>query len=240
MTRLALSIVGLACALLAGCEVSVFGSEPITLAGGTTSSGGTASAYACEEPAASRTARAASSEEDGCVTRCRWQTGQAFECRSAHALEARSNVLELDLHDADGLVVTLEVCDPDGVAFQLSDSVSGSSSGGDAGDSAHDADVILVGNTLHVRASTGAETPPSQVQNYVSEEGCSTRTLVISEQLAYLVDGERGLCGPGLFRIDPPTDGEGHPDARWYLGTEGSVDGAAEGSGLRSAELCFW
>lgn len=227
------------CVLASGCEVSLFGSEPITLAGGT-SAGGTSSAYACEEPDAARAARTAADEEEGCVTRCRWAVGETFACRSAHPREARSSVLELDLHDADGLLLTLEVCDPDGVAFQLSDSVSGSSTGGDAGDSAHDADVILVGNTLHVRASTGAETPPSQVQNYVTDEGCSTRTLVISEQVAYLVDAERGLCGPGLFRIDPPTDAEGTPDARWYLGTEGSVDGASEGSGLRSAELCFW
>lgn len=228
------------CVLASGCEVSLFGSEPITLAGGT-SAGGTSSAYACEEPDAARLARTGVEEEDHCVTRCRWESGQAFECRSAHPLEGvRSNVLELDLHDADGLLLTFEVCDPEGVALQLSDSVSGSSAGGDAGDSAHDADVILVGNTLHVRASSGAQTPPSQVENYVSEEGCSTRTLVISEQVAYLVDGERGLCGPGLFRIDPPTDAEGSPDARWYLGTEGSVDGGSEGSGLRSAELCFW
>jgi hypothetical protein len=232
-------LLAVCCVLIAGCEVSLFGSEPITLAGGT-SAGGTASAYSCEEPDAARAARAEADEEEGCVTRCRWEAGEAFECRSAVAREDRSSVIEVDLHDADGLLLTVEVCDPDGVAFQLSDSVSGSSTGGDAGDSAHDADVILVGNTLHVRASSGADTAPSEVREFVTEEGCSTRTLVISEQVAYLVDQERGLCGPGLFRIDPPTDAEGTPDAHWYLGTEGSVDGAAEGSGLRSADFCFW
>lgn len=236
-------------ALAAGCEVSFFGSEPIVVVS-EHSSGGTEWAHACDEPEAARTARLAAQgteadDEAGCLTRCRYVAGEPFECDAARATTgadgvARPSVLELDLRDHDGVVMTFEICDPDGVALQLSDSSSGAADGGDGGQSSHDADMMLNGTTLHLRAAAGTETPPSQIDGYVTEEGCSTRTVVISEQLAFLVEGERGLCGPGMFRIDPPTDTEGTPDALWYLATSGSVDGHAEGAGTRSVELCFY
>lgn len=249
------ALVSIGLAVLPGCEVSVFGSEPIVIIS-EHSAGGTTMAHACEEPEASSRARAAMAapggesnddDEAGCITRCRFSTEarEAFSCPAASvAMDAnggpRAGVLALDLRDHDGLVMTVEVCDPEGIAFHLSDSTSGAPTGGDAASSSHDADVLLSDTTLSVRAATGAGTPPSQIEGYVPEEGCSVRTFVVSEQLLYLVESERGMCGTGMFRIDPPTDEEGSPDALFYLATAGSVDGAAEGSGIRSIDFCFW
>lgn len=242
-------------ALSLGCEVSVFGSEPIVIIS-EHSAGGTEMGHACEEPEASRRARLAMAENDGshegddergCVTRCRYATDAsgAFSCSAASiAMDAEGNprpgVLRLDLRDHDGLAMTFEVCDPDGLTLQLSDSSTGAPNGGDAGSTSHDADIALRETVLEVRAASNAGTPPSQIEGYVTEEGCSTRTVVVSEQLLYLADGDRGMCGAGMFRIDPPTDEEGTPDALWYLATAGSVDGSAEGAGLRSVDFCFF
>ena len=91
-----------------------------------------------------------------------------------------------------------------------------------------------------MRASAGSEVPSSTVESFVPESGCHERTVVISDQLVFLVEADAGLCGTGMLRIDPPIDAEGTPDARWYLALAGSIDGSASGSGVRSASLCFW
>lgn len=236
-------------ALVAGCEVSVFGSEPIVIIS-EHSAGGTEWAHACEEPEASREARAAVAAGDGdgetgCTLRCVLVGEGAGECDAASAVTAadgteRPGVTELDLHDHEGVILTLEICDPTGTVLQLGDSATTAAGGGDGGTSSHDADLFVAGTTLHIRPATAAETPASEYAGWLQASGCTTRTVVLSEQLVYLVEGEAGLCGPGLFRIDPPTDAEGRPDARWYLATAGSVDGTLSGSGLRRIEACFW
>lgn len=236
-------------ALVAGCEVSVFGSDPIVIIG-EHSSGGTEWAHACEEPEASREARAAVAADDadgetGCTLRCVLVGDGAGECDAATPSTGadgseRPGVLELDLHDHEGVILTVEICDPSGTVLQIGDSPTTAAAGGDGGTSSHDADLVLSGTTLTVRPATTAETQASEIAGWATATGCSTRTLVLSEQLVYLVENEAGLCGPGLLRIDPPTDAEGSPDARWYLATAGSIDGTQSGSGLRRVEACFW
>jgi hypothetical protein len=124
--------------------------------------------------------------------------------------------------------------------FQLADSPTAHAGGGDDGSTSHDADVALDGTTLHLRAATNSDVDPSTVGSFVPETGCATRTLVVADQLAYLVESGAGLCGTGMLRIRPPTDEHGTPDALWYLALAGSVDGRTPGSGLRSVDLCFW
>lgn len=227
--------------LASGCEVSVFGSDPIVLVGDGTA-GGTRDAHACEEPPDARHAR--EEGDGGCDVRCvldaeALAAGTAPECEHL-AVGARAGVYTIDVSRHDGVILELEVCDPIGTVLQVSDSATGAPGGGDAGSTAHDADLLLSGTDLHLRASTTVAIPESIVESFATATGCSTRRVVLSEQLIWLVDVERGLCGSGVFRIDPPVDAEGTPDALWHLATTGSVDGSASGSGLRRVEICFW
>jgi hypothetical protein len=240
-------LLALALAAVPACEVSVFGSDPIVIIG-EHSAGGTEWAHACEEPEASREARAAlaAGEGDGdggCTLRCVLVGEGAADCEAARPGPGEGDDagrVVLDLHDHEGVILAVEICDPSGTVLQLGDSVTAAAGGGDGGSSSHDADLVVQGTTLTLRPATAAETPPSEVAGWIAAEGCTVRTLVLSEQLVHLVENDVGLCGPGLFRIDPPTDAEGSPDALWYLSGAGSLDGSAPGSGVRRIEACFW
>lgn len=221
--------------LLSACEISVFGSDPINVFGANPPTSGD-SARACEETEDGRRAR-----EGACATRCHFDVvGGTTDCEMLRLNEVRQGVATLDMSSADGVVITFEVCDPEGIALHISDSSTSDVDGGDANTSSHDASVILEETTLTVHASEGAGIEASHVESYVAASGCTERTLVLSEQLVYFVDQSAGLCGPGMLRIDPPTDTEGTSDSLWYLAYAGTVDGARSGSGLRQATLCFW
>jgi hypothetical protein len=225
-----------AAALLAGCQISVMGGEPITLIGRSdVGSGGTT--LACGEPDDARRAREA---DGGCPDACAIDVAAGTtDCENVRLDEVRQGVATIDLHDVDGAIITLEICDPTGVAFQIADSRTADGDGGDAGTSSHDAHVLLDGTTLHVHASEGSGVEPSTVSGWIPMAGCSTRTLVMEDQLVYLVEADAGVCGTGLLRVDPPADAEGSPDALWYFAA-GTIDGTQAGSGVRSARLCFW
>lgn len=234
-----------------GCEVSFFGGSPVTVISASGDSAGGTQARACGEPDDARRARQdAEACADRCVIRAASEeeragaAGARFvtegDCDAVTLGAPSEGVATLDLGSADGVVLTVEICDPEGTVMQLADSPSAAPGGGDAGDSAHDADVSLVDQALTVRASASTGVEPSTVQSFVPESGCHERTLVIADQIVFLVEPDAGLCGTGMLRIDPPVDAEGAPDARWYLALAGSVDGAAAGSGLRRASLCFW
>jgi hypothetical protein len=152
----------------------------------------------------------------------------------------RAGVATLDLSAADGVAITLQVCDPSEIVLHLSDSATGDADGGDDGTSSHDASLLLEATTLTVRASEGSGVEASTVRGYVAETGCTERTIVLADQLAYLVEQDAGVCGRGMLRIAPPTDTEGTPDSLWYLALGGTVDRARSGSGLRAATFCFW
>lgn len=227
MTRIA--VLAGCCVVIAGCQVSVFGSEMITVIGSDVGTGGT-SARSCGEPDDARRAR---EDAETCSDRCRIEGG-ALTGECAVVLdELRAGVATLDLRGADGLIVRMEICDPSGAAFELSDATSPAAS-------SHDATLRLDDTRLTVRASEGSGVEPSQVSSWIAATGCTTRTLVLAEQLVYLADSEHGLCGTGMLRVDPPSDAEGSPDSRWYLALGGSIDGSAQGSGVRSVDLCFW
>lgn len=222
--------------MLSQCEISAFGSEPLVLGSDTSGSQG---GHACAEPDDARSAREGA--PGACASHCHIDVAtHTTDCDEISLSEARPDLATLDMGSDDGVLLTLEICDPSGLVFQLSDSPTGRADGGDAGSTSHDADVALDGTTLHLRAATGSEVDPSTVSSFVTESGCSTRTVAVADQIAYLVESGAGLCGTGMLRIRPPTDERGRPDALWYLALAGSVDGETSGSGLRSVDLCFW
>jgi hypothetical protein len=224
--------------LAAGCHISVMGGDPITIIGGEPAAGGMRAGRRCGEPDDARRAR---TREDGCAARCRIDVAErTTDCEAVRMDTPRAGVATLDLSGHDGVIVTVEVCDPTGHVFQLADSPTSDADGGDAGTSAHDASVLLEATTLQLYASEGSGVPRSSARHWVAERGCSNRTLVLADQLVYLVEGDAGLCGSGMLRVNPPTDAEGTPDALWYLALAGTADGSRSGSGLRSVTLCYW
>lgn len=224
--------------LLASCTVSVFGSDEITIIGAQAPGG--EGGQACGETDDALRAR---EDPERCVAHCAVGPGGelAGACSYLEASDEREGLLTLDMSEADGVVIELEVCDPSGVVFQVADSPTADADGGDAGTSSHDASVLLEGTTLHVRASEGSDIPASEARNYVAATGCTTRTIVLADRIAYMVDAERGLCGDAMFRIDPPDDTEGTPDSLFHMAIGSAVDGSAPGGqGFRSAALCFF
>lgn len=222
--------------LLSQCEISAFGSEPMVIGGETSGSQG---GHACAEPDDARAAREGA--PDACASHCHIDAmAGTTDCDEVGLGEARTTLATVNMGSDDGVLLTMEICDPSGTVFQLSDSPTARAGGGDDGSTSHNADLALDGTTLHLRAATGSEVDPSTVSSFVAATGCTTRTLAIADQIAYLVDSGAGLCGTGMLRIRPPTDEHGRPDALWYLSLAGSVDGQSTGSGLRSVDLCFW
>jgi hypothetical protein len=88
----------------------------------------------------------------------------------------------------------------------------------------------------------GSATLAHQDLAWAPASGCSTRSVLVS-------DSRVSSCGPAstfalssptLFRINPPTDLEGTPDALWWLGLNRTYGSAARtGTGLQSTTLCF-
>ncbi|MDQ3038161.1 MAG: hypothetical protein M3Y87_37560 [Myxococcota bacterium] len=231
-------LVAVVIALCAGCQVSFMGGDMVNVFGGSDVGTAGGPARSCGEPDDARLAR---TSEGGCGERCRIDVAAGTtDCETVTMGAPREGVAQLDLRSADGVAITIEVCDPQEVAMHIADSSTADADGGDAGTSSHDASLLLEGTTLTVRASEGSDLEPSTVQGYVAAQGCTERTIVISEQIVYLVEQDAGLCGPGMLRINPPTDAEGAPDSLWYLALAGTIDGARSGSGVRSASLCFW
>ncbi len=229
-TRAVLGVALLVPLTAAGCEVSVFGGAPVSLlGGGSVESGG--EARACSEPDDARAARTA---PGGCEDRCTIDVvAGTTDCEEVTLGAPHDGTARLDLHAADGLSMTLEICGPTGTVFELSDAAAPARS-------AHDATIALEGTTLRVDGTEGSGVETSRVTGWIPATGCVERTLVVADQLVYLVENDVGLCGPALLRLMPPSDAEGTPDALWHLALAGRVDGTASGGGLRRASLCFW
>jgi hypothetical protein len=221
---------------LSQCEISAFGSDPVVIGSDTSGSQG---GHACAEPDDARAAR--EEAPDSCASHCHIDVAAGTtDCDEITLGDPRTSLATIDMGHDDGVLITLEICDPTGLTFQIADSPTAHGGGGDDGSTSHDADIALDGTTLHLRAATGSGVDASNVNGFVASTGCSTRTIVLADQLAYLVESGAGLCGTAVLRINPPTDEHGTPDALWYLSTAGSVDGQTAGSGVRSAELCFY
>ncbi len=224
------------CALLVpSCTVSLFGSPEMTVIGAPAPR----DAHGCEEPDDARRAR---EDATRCVARCTLGGGSPEgECGAVHVGELREGLVSIDMSDHDGVVVTMEICDVEGVSFSFADSPTADEDGGDAGSSEHDSHAFLDGTTLTLFAAERAQIEPSVVRNYVPESGCVTRTVVLADSTFFLVDAHAGLCGDGVFRVNPPVDDEGTPDARFHLARGQLVNGTRPtGTGVRSTSFCFY
>jgi hypothetical protein len=223
--------------LIPGCEISLFGSDPIVVIGdnGAGSEGG----HACTEP--DDAARAREEMPDSCAEHCRIDvTAGTTNCDEISLSSERPTLATLDMSSDDGVLMTFEICEPAGYVLQIGDSATSRADGGDEGSTSHNADLALDGTSLRLRAATSSSVQPSTIEGFVPEGECSTRTIIVADQIAYLLDSRRGLCGTGMFRINPPTDDHGAPDSLWYVSLAGSLDGTRPGSGVRSVDLCFW
>ncbi len=220
-----------------GCEVSLFGSDPIVVIG--ESGAGSEGGHACTEPDDARRAR---EERPGsCAEHCRIDAvAGTTNCDEISLAPGRPSLATLDMSSDDGVVMTFEICEPTGIVLQIGDSATTLAEGGDQGSSSHNADLALDGTTMHLRAATTSSVSPSTLEGFLPREECSTRTIIVADQIAYLLESRRGLCGTGMFRVNPPTDEHGAPDSLWYVSLAGSLDGTREGSGIRSVDLCFW
>lgn len=213
--------------VLAGCEVSFLGGDPVVIAGTSTGTGGS-EAQACSEPDDMRRAR---ENDESCAERCRIEDG--FFVGACEAVTLESHIATIDLADADGLVMQVEICDPNGTSFELGDARTLASS-------TKDARIVVEGTTMAVHAASGSGVDTSRVNGWVAETGCTTRTISLTDQLVYFAETEAGLCGPAMLRINPPTDEEGTPDALWHLALGRALEGDATGTVPRAIELCFW
>lgn len=228
------------------CEVSVFGSEPIQLAGGVGPTAGGESGR-CGEPEEARRVRerlATPSAEDPCAFRCVLEAGglqSGADARCDLVTVAGEATFAIDMSEADALVARVTTC-PDTV-LHLADSRGARHDGADDPESSHDASVLLARGALVLHPAHGSELGVSHVDGFVpasSDAACVTRTLELTDSVVYLADLERGLCGSSMLRIDPPTDDQGRPDSTWHLALGRSLDGVIEGAPPPHAELCFF
>jgi hypothetical protein len=234
-----------------GCEVSVFGSEPIQIAGGVGPATGGENG-ACGEPEETRVARerladgeAASGETSPCAYHCVFEAGALTEAsRESCPLVTTlaSGALRLDMSRADAIVARVEVCGD--TVLQLGDSLGGRSDGSDDATTSHDASVLVRDGSLDLYPAHDGGLSPSHVDGYVPEAAggaseCVSRTLELTDSVVFLHDLERGLCGTSMLRIDPPTDTQGSPDSAWHLTIGRSLDGTVVGAAPPQLDLCF-
>jgi hypothetical protein len=167
---------------------------------------------------------------------------------------ARARLI-LDMTSAVELKVAFEICDPSGYVINIGDSPSDNGGGGDAGHFEHDAEVMIYDADLTAWSSdlgyeqttptTGYHPMLLSEPGYVAELGCSVRTLRLRDQ--YIVDADDPSIrtqSPVALRINPSTDQQGVPDARWYLGinrviSDGLSDTRRVGRGVEAVRLCF-
>jgi hypothetical protein len=245
------SIPGLVLGVLAssslGCEVSVFGSEPIQIAGGVGPAAGGENG-ACGEPEETRVTRerlagGAIGDASPCAYRCLFEAGALADpasCPLASIDEA--GVAHLDMSRADAVVARVEICGD--TVLHLADSVGAESDGGDDPATSHDASVLVRHGGLDLHPAHAGGLSPSHVEGYVPEAArsagqCVTRTLELADSVVFLHELERGLCGTSMLRIDPPTDPQGAPDSLWHLALGRSLDGVVTGAPPTRLDLCF-
>lgn len=248
MPRFSLVTLTLAALSIAGCEVSVFGSEPVSVfGGGTPTSGGNEGR--CGEPEEMRLARVQLNEmrqsdgsiegESPCAYACVIERGELTTTEGCPILtHADDGSFTIDMARADALIIRGEFCADS--TLQLGDTARANADGSDDATSAHDGSVFVEGGTLRITPAHGSSLSSSRIDGFA--ETCTARTIEVMDSVVYLSDLERGLCGTSMLRIDPPTDEQGSPDSHWHLSvgralTAESTDVAAHAPSR--LELCF-
>lgn len=236
--------------VVAGCEVSVFGSEPMTVisAGSERVSVETSS---CAEPEDG--ARVRGGGEEACSYRCVLERGvladgQDCPLRQLESTTASVTRYSVDLRNADGVLMEVTVCGDatlEGTSLHLGDS-EGARLDGDDPARLHDASFAIVGDGLELQPSHESGVSRSSVRPVFPRAegsdptGCRRATLMVADEVVYIASLERGLCGPAMLRLDPPTDTPAEPDRVFTLALGGRLDGSDPGVVPDRTELCFW
>jgi hypothetical protein len=164
--------------------------------------------------------------------------------------------LLVDMTNAIALKLAFRICDPSGYVMNVGDSPTDNGGGGDWGQFQHDAEIMIYEADLSAWASdlgyqqtgpnTGYHPMLFSQSGYVAETGCSVRTLLLRDQIIADAD-DPGLRADSLhaLRINPGTDAQGSPDARWYIGVNRVVsdhfrDLDRVGQGVEALRLCFY
>ena len=237
----------------AGCEVSVFGSEPVSVFGAQPASTG-GNEGRCGEPEELRLARVqlrdmraaasagetTSDAESPCAYTCILERGELASSEGCPLLSrAEDGSFTIDMGRADALLLRGEFCGTS--ILQLGDSARAHTDGSDDASSAHDASLWIADGELRLAPAHGSSLQSSRVTGFATS--CTTHTIEMMDSVVYLAEMERGLCGTSMLRIDPPTDAQGSPDSRWHLSLGRALtEAASEADGAHipeRLELCF-
>ncbi len=179
-----------------------------------------------------------------CRAECRFDLVAATGTCSSPAISASpitngQMTASIDMRGFTALQITLEACDSNGWTFHLGDSPTNDGYGGDAASTSNDAELQIVSGNLAVYGND--EVSGQQIlaeQGVLPTSGCGTFQMAVSDQ--QLQTAAAPLAGSELFRIDPPADREGTPDATWYLGANRTYRSSRRaGTGLRAVTLCL-
>jgi hypothetical protein len=151
----------------------------------------------------------------------------------------------VNMSTARSLVMEVEVCDPAGWIFHMSDSPSGNGWGGDGGTTSNDAEFQLnaaspnVGMAVYASdLAHGQYQGAMQSHLFSGANGCVTRRILVADQQLATDDG-LAMCDPALLRINPPSDAEGTPDAMWWIGIGSTFsDPSRSGAGMQRMTFC--
>lgn len=150
---------------------------------------------------------------------------------------------QIDMTGFNELEVQFEVCSPTGWTFHLGDAPANNGWGGDNGTTSNDAEIHLTGTSLLIYRNDQCPADPplmQEVPNFVAGSGCTTRTLVLRDAQLQSATPQLDITYPCLLSINPPSDPEGVPDARWHWGLNRTVaDSSRNGTGAVAASFCL-
>lgn len=143
------------------------------------------------------------------------------------------------------LLLDARVCNPRKWVLHIADSPTNDGAGGDAGTTAHDAELYLYDRAIALFGSDNSDPRragrlwSANLPDFAPPSGCLDVRFGIADRAVTVEPVCRMFISNDMLRLDPPTDAEGTPDRVWHFGfnqTYRSVDRL--GSGLRSVELC--
>ena len=216
---------------------------------GTSAGGSGGFGVAPQQSAPRGTCSAPNFAVDDCRQRCQIDLIRGTsDCTGAVTVlqhESARARLSINMSGARSLVMDVEICDPQGWVFHMSDSQTGNGYGGDSATSSNDAEFHLNAASPDVSMSVfasdlaqGRYGGAMQRHVFSGANGCVTRRILVADQQLATDDG-LAMCDAALLRIDPPSDAEGTPDAMWWVSIGGTYNGSGrEGAGMQRMAFC--
>jgi hypothetical protein len=183
-----------------------------------------------------------------CLARCDVDPGSTFACSAPFSVRETATgqlTMNVDMNGYTEMALTFSVCNPLDWTVHIADSNTCNGYGGDGGTFSNDAEIHLTGTSLLAYPNQyGSDAGVGNLltaAGFVPTTGCSIRTLLIGDQYLDSTGGEfTRVDSPYLLRINPPADGEGAPDAIWYLGFGRTVGSSSRsGTTWASSSICL-